>query len=193
GPHGAAGSRAHWQRAGWSWHGRSWRRNDDDGRWRARKRFRFWRSKVRGCAQNNRDAAGQAHANTGAERANFAAQGPRKRDDGGYSGRRSCICARGRAEQCIRAKDTDGHRTRAMETHAGNGHDAGRGQAAGRCQAQSSATLDCKRGVFELRLIWRAIFVFSLAEILRSEEHTSELQSHLNLVCRLLLEKKKKA
>src|SRR5260370_13830203 len=27
----------------------------------------------------------------------------------------------------------------------------------------------------------------------RSEEHTSELQSHLNLVCRLLLEKKKKS
>src|SRR5260370_32560350 len=30
------------------------------------------------------------------------------------------------------------------------------------------------------------------SEWLRSEEHTSELQSHLNLVCRLLLEKKKK-
>src|SRR5260370_21024616 len=29
--------------------------------------------------------------------------------------------------------------------------------------------------------------------IRRSEEHTSELQSHLNLVCRLLLEKKTKA
>src|SRR5207237_7969553 len=28
-------------------------------------------------------------------------------------------------------------------------------------------------------------------ELVRSEEHTSELQSHLNLVCRLLLEKKK--
>ena len=28
--------------------------------------------------------------------------------------------------------------------------------------------------------------------ILRSEEHTSELQSRTNLVCRLLLEKKKK-
>src|SRR5260370_14163542 len=27
----------------------------------------------------------------------------------------------------------------------------------------------------------------------RSEEHTSELQSHLNLVCRLLLEKKKQS
>src|SRR5688572_32144410 len=29
-------------------------------------------------------------------------------------------------------------------------------------------------------------------QILRSEEHTSELQSQSNLVCRLLLEKKKK-
>src|SRR5882762_4230258 len=29
-------------------------------------------------------------------------------------------------------------------------------------------------------------------KVFRSEEHTSELQSHLNLVCRLLLEKKKK-
>src|SRR5260370_15747013 len=29
-------------------------------------------------------------------------------------------------------------------------------------------------------------------EAMRSEEHTSELQSHLNLVCRLLLEKKKR-
>src|SRR5207237_4208233 len=35
--------------------------------------------------------------------------------------------------------------------------------------------------------------LWSLAKLLRrrSEEHTSELQSHLNLVCRLLLEKKK--
>src|SRR5260370_40470468 len=30
------------------------------------------------------------------------------------------------------------------------------------------------------------------AAVARSEEHTSELQSHLNLVCRLLLEKKKR-
>src|SRR5438477_6602198 len=30
------------------------------------------------------------------------------------------------------------------------------------------------------------------ADEIRSEEHTSELQSHVNLVCRLLLEKKKK-
>src|SRR5260370_26383954 len=33
--------------------------------------------------------------------------------------------------------------------------------------------------------------IFRKALSPRSEEHTSELQSHLNLVCRLLLEKKK--
>src|SRR5260370_1668450 len=32
--------------------------------------------------------------------------------------------------------------------------------------------------------------VHGTIEAARSEEHTSELQSHLNLVCRLLLEKK---
>src|SRR5690349_23889196 len=36
-----------------------------------------------------------------------------------------------------------------------------------------------------------SIFAFSAAS-LRSEEHTSELQSRRDLVCRLLLEKKKK-
>src|SRR3979411_3376535 len=35
--------------------------------------------------------------------------------------------------------------------------------------------------------------VLKTARILRSEEHTSELQSLLDLVCRLLLEKKTKA
>src|SRR5260370_26751827 len=40
----------------------------------------------------------------------------------------------------------------------------------------------------------RALCHFSslLSRESRSEEHTSELQSHLNLVCRLLLEKKNK-
>src|SRR5205809_5727244 len=42
---------------------------------------------------------------------------------------------------------------------------------------------DCRRGLrFRQRNGWQA----------RSEEHTSELQSWLHLVCRLLLEKKKK-
>src|SRR5882762_7223758 len=38
----------------------------------------------------------------------------------------------------------------------------------------------------------RDLFASGQSHILRSEEHTSELQSHLNLICRLLLEKKKK-
>src|SRR2546429_4435223 len=37
-----------------------------------------------------------------------------------------------------------------------------------------------------------AIFRCKEGKIVRSEEHTSELQSRLHLVCRLLLEKKKK-
>src|SRR2546426_6734227 len=35
-------------------------------------------------------------------------------------------------------------------------------------------------------------FELNVGSVLRSEEHTSELQSPCNLVCRLLLEKKKK-
>src|SRR2546422_1297929 len=39
---------------------------------------------------------------------------------------------------------------------------------------------------------WRRVLMSSLHPGARSEEHTSELQSRLHLVCRLLLEKKKK-
>src|SRR2546430_7878256 len=50
------------------------------------------------------------------------------------------------------------------------------------------------------RLVARAVYThgsttlgsFETTPIVRSEEHTSELQSQSNLVCRLLLEKKKK-
>ena len=38
---------------------------------------------------------------------------------------------------------------------------------------------------------WQLMLVLLLGWLLRSEEHTSELQSHSDLVCRLLLEKKK--
>src|SRR5690349_23104251 len=38
----------------------------------------------------------------------------------------------------------------------------------------------------------RFVDILDLADNLRSEEHTSELQSRRDLVCRLLLEKKKK-
>src|SRR5262249_61904478 len=52
---------------------------------------------------------------------------------------------------------------------------------------QELKALTCVRGV-------RHPYILSMDrfDILRSEEHTSELQSLTNLVCRLLLEKKKK-
>src|SRR5260370_27948144 len=56
--------------------------------------------------------------------------------------------------------------------HGSLGKVHGRGVGAGLCQRPQRCLL--------------------LVGVLRSEEHTSELQSHLNLVCRLLLEKKNK-
>src|SRR2546430_11489050 len=47
----------------------------------------------------------------------------------------------------------------------------------------SAASLD--------RFVWPVGWHFRCREWNRSEEHTSELQSQSNLVCRLLLEKKK--
>src|SRR5260370_10593645 len=41
------------------------------------------------------------------------------------------------------------------------------------------------------KLAERGANLIAIHGLARSEEHTSELQSHLNLVCRLLLEKKK--
>src|SRR5690242_20757050 len=42
------------------------------------------------------------------------------------------------------------------------------------------------------QVITRRLIDSAAGHLGRSEEHTSELQSHVNLVCRLLLEKKKK-
>src|SRR2546430_4764089 len=47
-------------------------------------------------------------------------------------------------------------------------------------------------GLGDLGLVGRAEIENLLHHPVRSEEHTSELQSQSNLVCRLLLEKKKK-
>src|SRR5438034_9477677 len=53
-----------------------------------------------------------------------------------------------------------------------------------------SRTLGGKQGV-NRAFVRRNIFICNAAFAMRSEEHTSELQSHSDLVCRLLLEKKK--
>src|SRR5947207_10687719 len=71
------------------------------------------------------------------------------------------------------------------------------------CIRPSALALDTARGLKALS--WRAIANTTLLStdgptmrnsgmplVGRSEEHTSELQSHSDLVCRLLLEKKKK-
>src|SRR5688572_31922686 len=54
-----------------------------------------------------------------------------------------------------------------------------------------SSDLDCRRRSAKWRRLQRSRSTASRAGC-RSEEHTSELQSQSNLVCRLLLEKKKK-
>src|SRR5690242_20862172 len=48
-----------------------------------------------------------------------------------------------------------------------------------------------KRAGFSAAQVLRNPKQQAIAQAARSEEHTSELQSHVNLVCRLLLEKKK--
>src|SRR2546429_3432254 len=52
------------------------------------------------------------------------------------------------------------------------------------CQRFPCALKDARNGCARHPLQW-------MQEACRSEEHTSELQSRLHLVCRLLLEKKK--
>src|SRR5574337_261975 len=60
-----------------------------------------------------------------------------------------------------------------------------KGEESGHFQQVHEIRLDCDADVVLLE-------VTQLGHDPRSEEHTSELQSPLNLVCRLLLEKKKK-
>src|SRR5260370_24638260 len=54
---------------------------------------------------------------------------------------------------------------------------------------------DVGSGLVEVRVVGSIELLHPELKVnpLRSEEHTSELQSHLNLVCRLLLEKKKRS
>src|SRR5205807_4670924 len=58
-----------------------------------------------------------------------------------------------------------------------------------RTEARTCDSIPSSRSVAVMRKISP---VESSNKLLRSEEHTSELQSPCNLVCRLLLEKKKK-
>src|SRR5260370_10464403 len=58
----------------------------------------------------------------------------------------------------------------------------------------SKALLEAKSSAdhpADLNANYEGVTLLPVVDFARSEEHTSELQSHLNLVCRLLLEKKK--
>src|SRR2546422_1188226 len=57
---------------------------------------------------------------------------------------------------------------------------------------QEPTTRVCQQVVRVARKLKLPVVLFTLQNVERSEEHTSELQSRLHLVCRLLLEKKKK-
>src|SRR2546429_3700290 len=59
-------------------------------------------------------------------------------------------------------------------------------------EAEPALTLDQRAGSFHPPTLEMLAPFGVTAAMHRSEEHTSELQSRLHLVCRLLLEKKKK-
>src|SRR6267142_4640446 len=59
--------------------------------------------------------------------------------------------------------------------------------------AEVQAAVASLPGDEQVRLVTKVYKILTIPTVAarRSEEHTSELQSHVNLVCRLLLEKKK--
>src|SRR2546430_3744827 len=72
---------------------------------------------------------------------------------------------------------------RSPTTSRGRARRAARSPSIPRCSAWARASRSCSRAGLPARWVF--------AGRSRSEEHTSELQSQSNLVCRLLLEKKK--
>src|SRR2546427_5952024 len=60
---------------------------------------------------------------------------------------------------------------------------------AGFWRTQLQIVIPMMRPILSVAMLFGLIFTFT--DMTRSEEHTSELQSQSNLVCRLLLEKKK--
>src|SRR5690242_20825556 len=73
-------------------------------------------------------------------------------------------------------------------TRADRAGDPDRRRASRSCAARASPSSPSPRSCST----WRSTANAGARRHRRSEEHTSELQSHVNLVCRLLLEKKKK-
>src|SRR5438034_9289834 len=81
------------------------------------------------------------------------------------------------------------HRARVRGTERRGGEELGQSTAQEELALGRAATQRRRHARDELR---DAVVGERQPEVERSEEHTSELQSHSDLVCRLLLEKKKK-
>src|SRR2546426_8313509 len=99
----------------------------------------------------------------------------------------SCVSARTRSK-AHRARRTSRNETnrRAMSTRFPS-HDGATGRGGRNTREPAHAEAESKRADARLSFYTR-----NVDQHARSEEHTSELQSPCNLVCRLLLEKKKK-
>src|SRR2546429_1257033 len=84
------------------------------------------------------------------------------------------------------------HRTRADTIEATVMTSPAAAREANDTQPTSSANPVCSATIRRTRARpWARLAHTKLSTLERSEEHTSELQSRLHLVCRLLLEKKK--
>src|SRR3990172_925782 len=82
----------------------------------------------------------------------------------------------------------------ALHDHAGFGNRSGLAPALSAGKRQTSSPFCHCPTAQGLALSWLTYLMspHTVLNVERSEEHTSELQSRLHLVCRLLLEKKKK-
>src|SRR5690348_2933236 len=120
--------------------------------------------------------------------------GPRDPPDRARGGGLRCGCGRGRSGLLCRGAQRD-HRRRtpaagrlgpdAQEAAGEGGREPGPGGGKGGGSPRLTRLRQLiTRGLEGTAALW--------PDIARSEEHTSELQSPVHLVCRLLLEKKKK-
>src|SRR2546430_10860810 len=98
---------------------------------------------------------------------------------------------RRRRERRWRRRHVDGRGVRRRPRGLGRGRSPDRGLA-GRARGEQRAHHAPPHEAFASAISFLRVSISLWATSARSEEHTSELQSQSNLVCRLLLEKKKK-
>src|SRR2546422_644071 len=86
--------------------------------------------------------------------------------------------------------DRDHHPEGAPQRGVAHGSTSAPAASTASCSAISSSSRPRVSGMLRATRKMHGIWM-TMSRLMRSEEHTSELQSRLHLVCRLLLEKKK--